>query len=348
MQRTTQHIMQICLHSSNQASLALLLATFTTVALTSLLAWLLVVGTDVEYRRLMKDQQCANVEISIAKFVPTELLVLLGHTKMMDVKNGDRTLLNTAVMFSGLRDFTAIASKLTADETFEWLMNFTSIMTPIVRSKKGLIDKYLGDGFMILNRVPTLALSTAIEIQAATDVLNETGDHKATMGIGIHSGVVCVGTLGDSGRLDTTLISNVVNLASRFELLTKYYGCRILISLTCAKRIRIEKYAHRSLGGVRVKGSREVHDLVDVFSTDPIDDRIFKGETKDEFELGIRLYRDRNFEHAMKKFRYKLGAGKEDNPAQKAAQMKLYFCSKYHREGVPYDGWMGEDVWDKK
>ena len=253
----------------------------------------------------------------------------MGIRNVTDVFAGDRQLVNTTVIFSGIRDFSSIVNTLSQASAFGWLVMFTNIMTPIVKNRRGIIDKFLGDGMMVLNKNPTWvcpstssplhplhpppppqALYTAMEMQRAVDRMNEdkSSEHGPklviNMGISLHTGLVCAGVIGDAERLSTTIISNVVNLAARFERLTKYYGARILVSTATTRFIQcLDRYAHRSIGRVRVKGSTEVYDLIDVFHTDSGRDSRFKTETHKTFEEALLLYANRNWEEAARKFK---------------------------------------------
>ena len=323
-----------------------------------------------------KKKKKKNSETVIARFVPTEFLALLGKESITDIYHGDRVLTSTAVLFTGIRGFHHFTSKMTASAAFKWLAQFTDRMTPVIRKNKGFVDKYLGDGIMALNRDPTRALLTALQMQLELTKINDEAeelvilasqrphdeDHQylyvaecvgvvspgpIVMGVAIHAGVVCVGTVGDTGRLDTTIISNVVNLAARFERLTKHYGVSILISEVTCRSIDMSKIIHRSLGKVRVKGSRESYELIDVYHTDTPSDRRFKTETMQKFCTALEYYRARNFDAASRLFKYRLPPGDHHDACYKAALTKAHYCEKY-KNVIPFPAWDGEDVWELK
>ena len=237
---------------------------------------------------------------------------MIGHKNILDVSVGDRHVVNTSVLFSGVREFSSFINEMNQAKAFEWLVMFTGIMTPIVQNRRGLVEKYLGDGLMALNKNPNWALYTAMEMQRALDRINDDKDIQQKylsnrvmqMGISIHSGLVCAGLIGDGKKLSPCTISNVVNLAARFERLTKYYGLRLLISSVAAKHMRcLDRYAHRSIGRVRVKGSTEVYELLDVYHTDPDRDVTFKTTSLANFQAGLAAYSGRDFETAAAYFR---------------------------------------------
>ncbi|MBK7301040.1 MAG: adenylate/guanylate cyclase domain-containing protein [Moraxellaceae bacterium] len=134
---------------------------------------------------------------------------------------------------------------------------------PIIRQHNGFIDKYMGDGIMALfPRTPDDAILAAIEMRKKLIDYNiervKWRQVEINTGIGIHVGTLMLGTIGEDKRMQGTVISDAVNLASRLESMTKDFGISILISKEVFNRLESpEKYKHRFLGNTNVKGKME-------------------------------------------------------------------------------------------
>jgi adenylate cyclase len=173
------------------------------------------------------------------------------------------------VLFSDLRNFTAMCEKLSPQEMLAILNHYFTHMGGIVEKNGGVVDKYMGDALMALFGAPLntaddvdRAMTAALEMAEALDDLNlqwaKRGLSEIRLGIGINTDMVIAGNMGSKTRLNYTVIGDGVNLASRLEGLTKVpeYETRIIISgSTFAKAKR--KYKTRHLGEVAVKGKQK-------------------------------------------------------------------------------------------
>ncbi|MEG5016439.1 MULTISPECIES: response regulator [unclassified Microcoleus] len=172
-------------------------------------------------------------------FVPEQLLGRIAPQGIESIQLGNVTEEELTVLFCDIRGFTAIAESQQARETFEWLNAFFTKMNECITSHGGFIDKYLGDAIMAVFDKPNSHAMDAIEAAVAMqETLQEfnASRHKynlespVNIGTGINTGIGMIGTLGSDRRMDSTVIGDVVNTASRLENLTKIYGCQIIVS----------------------------------------------------------------------------------------------------------------------
>lgn len=146
------------------------------------------------------------------------------------------------VMFVDIRSFTQRSASSSPQKVVALLNEFLLTMVRVVEEENaGMINKFLGDGFMALFGVGVEedngadeALRTAVAMQAALRQLNEDlagrGEEQTAIGVGIHTGPAIVGSIGSPQRLEFTAIGSTVNLASRIESLTKTVGETVLLT----------------------------------------------------------------------------------------------------------------------
>lgn len=170
---------------------------------------------------------------------------------------------NVCVMFLDIRDFSRIAGDCAPTEVMDYLNQLFGFMIPLVNQHQGIVNKFLGDGFMAVFGAPVddgeqcrHALETAFEILAGVDRLNQSGAIPATrLGIGLHMGQAVTGNVGSSDRKEYTVIGDVVNLASRIEQATKQFRAQLLVSATVWEKLApLGKYQAEDLGLAELKG----------------------------------------------------------------------------------------------
>ena len=146
-----------------------------------------------------------------------------------------------SVMFADIRNFTAGSSSMNPSEVVTMLNLFLSEMVEIVEQHRGMVNKFLGDGFMALFGAGQIdeshaddAVAAGLQMLEQMSVVNhklkQLGLMDIDMGIGIHTGPAIIGSIGSLKRLEYTAIGDTVNVASRIESLTKQVGVPLLIS----------------------------------------------------------------------------------------------------------------------
>ena len=168
---------------------------------------------------------------------------------------------NVCVMFLDIRNFSDFAAHERPETVMAYLNTLFGFMIDVVNAHQGIVNKFLGDGFMAVFGAPiddaeqcAHAVNASLEILQRLDGLNAASSIPATrIGIGLHMGEAVTGNVGSSQRKEYTIIGDVVNMASRIEQATKEYNARLLIS--DAVRHNLDgNLAVEDLGATTLKG----------------------------------------------------------------------------------------------
>jgi len=201
-----------------------------------------------------------NMRDVLGKVASNEVVARLLEGGDIELGGEER---EVTVMFTDIRNFTAIVEQLTADQSLQLLNEFLTVISELVDAHGGVVDKYLGDGVMALFGAPITreddaqrALACALEIrrrvEALGPVLAQRNLPHPQVGIGINTSRVIAGNIGSPSRLNYTVLGDGVNLASRLEGLTKRYHVPIVVGH--ATREKVRGVVWRELDKVRVRG----------------------------------------------------------------------------------------------
>ena len=169
---------------------------------------------------------------------------------------------NVCVMFLDIRNFSNYAAGERPEAVMAYLNTLFDFMIDVVNEHQGIVNKFLGDGFMAVFGAPVEdvercahAVGASLEILERLDRLNEGGKiHPTRVGIGLHMGEAVTGNVGSTERKEYTIIGDVVNLASRLEEATKEFQARLLISEEVRRSLDAAMSGIEDLGPVALKG----------------------------------------------------------------------------------------------
>ncbi len=255
------------------------------------------------------------------RFVPREFLDNLDKKSLSEVKLGDHVQRDMTVFFSDIRDFTALSEKLTPQENFKFLNSYLKNVNPIVRKHSGFIDKYIGDAIMALFPAdPGDAVQAGVDLQEAVKRYNQgrklAGYVPIAIGIGIHRGDLILGTIGEDERMQTTVIADAVNVASRLEGLTKTFRVSLLVSGAVVEGLQPgHAFKLRHLGGVKAKGKTQSIEIYECYNSDSPDLIAHKDKTAEPFAAAMEEFRKGTFLTAGKIFSKIAEMHPDDAPA---------------------------------
>lgn len=227
---------------------------------------------------------------------------------------------NMTVMFVDIRDFTRIADGMEPRQLTQLMNIYLSAMTKVIHQHHGTIDKYIGDAIMAFWGAPLDnsnhardAINASFDMLSSLIKLNEQLERKGLprldIGIGVNSGEMSVGNMGSNFRMAYTVLGDAVNLASRFEGLTKHYHVPVIVGESM--KLALSDYRFRILDKVRFKGREGSTILYEpVCRVDELSEE--KEKELSEYNLTMQLYYKQLWPEAQLRFEKLLQSYPED------------------------------------
>ena len=300
------------------------------------------------YRVVVEEREKRKVRSSFQQYLSPEVIRrLLEHPQLVQPRKTEIT-----IMFSDIRNFTAISEELDAQDLALLLNRYLSDMTRIIFHTKGTLDKYIGDAVMAFWGAPfeegdhaVRACRTALAMMQRVAELREewhtAGRPLLDIGIGLNTGTASVGNMGSQLRYGYTAMGDAVNLSSRLEGLNKEYRTHILVGSATFEAVREAGFLFRELDLIRVKGKLQP---VTIYELVALRDTAAEHEERlNAFARARANYLRREWLEAQSMFQEVLDRWPDDGPA------RTYWkrCQDYLFE-APNESWDGVFVMTHK
>ena len=280
------------------------------------------VGLVALYRVLVEEKEKRRVRGAFQQYLNPEVIRLLldNPEQILPRKRA------ISVMFTDIRDFTALSEKLDAQVLAHLLNDYLTEMTGIIFRHRGTLDKYIGDAVMAFWGAPfedreqdaIRCCDAALEMIARLGQLNHMWAAQrlpsVEIGIGINTGTASVGNMGSALRYGYTAIGDAVNLASRLEGLNKEYETRIILSDSTCMALPKDVFVLRGLDYIRVKGKEQPVEIYEL-----LERREKAGDLLElvrAFEEGRAAYKRRDWREAARLFEDILERWPDDAPTR--------------------------------
>ena len=290
------------------------------------------------------------------KFVPKGFLERIAPEGLESLRFGTAESDDATILFSDIRSFTDLSEPLSPQELMDFLNDYLKMMNMSIMVNHGFVDKFIGDAVMaIFDRTEQSsndarnALNAGMGMLQVLGTMNQKrkrqGQVPISIGIGIHTGPVVFGTLGFEERMDSTVLGDAVNLASRLESLTKYYGASLLFSDQTFEALGDEKenLLIRKIDTVMVKGRKQPVTIYELFNSDSPDVQSAKKMVMQSLEEPLSLYRQKKWMEAEQLFTDLA----RNQPLDSLPTIYVERCQNL-LENSPSDDWAGVHVFNQK
>lgn len=211
---------------------------------------------------------------SFAKYVPKTLVEQLLESRTIAQVGGKKE--HMTVLFTDVENFTEMSEKMDPEQLMIHFSEYLNVVTQCIQKHKGNIDKYIGDAVMAfwgspiydadhINHACEAVLNCQLEIHKLNKEWLEIGKPILPTRFGLHTGLVIVGNMGSSDRLNYTAIGDTVNLAARLETLNKIYGTHIIVSQAVYDACATQ-FLFRPVDIVTVRGKRQATSVYELIS----------------------------------------------------------------------------------
>ncbi len=290
------------------------------------------------------------------KFVPKGFLERIAPEGLESLRFGTAESDEATILFSDIRSFTDLSEPLSPQELMDFLNDYLKMMNMSIMVNHGFVDKFIGDAVMaIFDRTEQSsndarnALNAGVGMLQVLGTMNQKrkrqGQIPISIGIGIHTGPVVFGTLGFEERMDSTVLGDAVNLASRLESLTKHYGASLLFSDQTFEALGDEKenLLIRKIDTVMVKGRKQPVTIYELFNSDSPDVQSAKKMVMQSLEEPLSLYRQKKWMEAEQLFTDLA----RNQPLDSLPTIYVERCQNL-LENSPSDDWAGVHVFNEK
>jgi hypothetical protein len=264
------------------------------------------------------------------RFVPQKYLYLLDKSSIEDVDLGDYSRVDMNIFNASIHNFYDCTKNMTDLEAFNFINDYLKIIGPVVKENEGILDSYEAKGLIALFQNQELkALDAAFKIIEKTKEFNEeralSEQIPLDMAVGIHSGNILMGIIGEKDRLQQTIISQDEIDTRKLQLFTFKVNSKIIVTKKFLDEVKNNlDFNYRYLGIFKLRDNEEV-EIYDIFDEDDKDLKEYKLKTRRIFEEGISLYHEKDFYEARKRFIQILKL----NPMDFACRIYFYLSDFY-------------------
>ena len=264
---------------------------------------LLAYGVASGVRLLVSESERRYIRDAFTHYLsPSMVQQLMDNPRILNLGGENREL---TILFCDIRGFTTLSEGLEPSEVTGFLNKFLTPMTNVLMENGATIDKFTGDGIMAfwnapieIDRHQRVACLSVLALQEALRNFNLSSQRPVSMGIGLNTGICCVGNLGSEQRFDYSAIGDAVNVASRVETMTKAFGLTNFVTGATAEGAA--DLALLEIGAVRLTGRETSTPLFTILGDNRFAATTAFKSLKDAHSRFLALSREESFEEARK------------------------------------------------
>lgn len=259
----------------------------------------------INYNYKEKENLVKQTDLEAQKFIPREFLKFLGKNSITELELGNQVQKNATTFFCDISSLDKQKLSLSLEENFNFINSYFNVVSPIIRKYDGFIDKYLGDGILAVFSRPENALECSTAVCRAIEIKNHSQKSLPNINvrISIHTGEIMFGVVGEQQRKSPTVISDVVNLATKMEDINLLMGTKVVFSKETLNELPAKyQFAYRNIGSLTLENG----DKTSLFENLEVYPRRKKDRLmhlKRNFEDGVRCFHEGEFLKAKSCFR---------------------------------------------
>lgn len=259
----------------------------------------------INYNYKEKENIAKQTDLEVEKFIPKEFLKFLGKTSITELELGNQVQKNATTFYCDISNLDKQNMTLTLEENFNFINSYLNVISPIIRKFDGFIDKYLGDGILAVFSRPENAMECSTAVCRAIEIKNHSQRRLPNINvrISIHTGEIILGVVGEQQRKSPTIVSDVVNLATKMEEINLLMGTKIVFSRQTLNELPAKyQFAYRNIGSLTLENGERTS-LYENLEVYPRRKREKLIRLKRNFEDGVRFFNEGAYLKAKSYFR---------------------------------------------
>ena len=269
----------------------------------------------INYNYKEKENLARKKEVELQKFIPKQLLKFLGKSSILELESGNQVQKKVTTLFCFLEQSEKTNSLLSLEENFNLINSYLNIISPLVRKYDGFVDKYLEKGILAVFSTPERAIECSHAIVNLIEAKKQKQNLKIDAKISINTGDVIFGIVGDEERKAPSIVSDVVEFASKMEEINNYLGTRVIFSQATLNEITKKfDFEYRYIGSLYLDNEKRLSLFETLYAYQRKKrEKLFR--LKNKFEEGVKAYNNKEFKQAKKMFEEVLKYVPDDKPS---------------------------------
>ncbi|MGB4204671.1 MAG: adenylate/guanylate cyclase domain-containing protein [Bacteroidales bacterium] len=274
-------------------------------------------------------ENITEMNTRLVRFVPKQFFKLLGKEIFTEIKPGDQIQRDMTMLVADINSFIDGSEEINSSEGIELLNQYLSLAEPLIQENNGIIDRHSnGSVIALFSRSVDDAIEAAVAIQQSVRQFNDnrkgSDEKEINIGLGIHTGSLILGIIGNENRMEDTIIGKAVDFAMNLANLTKTYGSTLLISEDALIKLgNTVHFRYRIIDMVSTNEKSELIYIFEILNGEEEKLRKHKEETRDLFGKAVELYHSDKLDESLDIFHKILTI----NPEDKAAKFYYDRCS---------------------
>ena len=256
----------------------------------------------INYNFKEKDDVIKKTNLEAQKFIPKQFFKFLGKNNIAELELGNQVKKTATTLFCDLTS--KVGRNLSLEENFNFINSYLNVVSPIIRRYDGFVDKYLGDGLLAVFSRPESAVECAHTIIRAIEVKNKGNKDTPPVEakISVHTGEVIFGIVGEEERKSPTIVSDVVDLASKIEDINNFLQTNMIFTRSVLNEIPAKyRFSYRYLGSLNLDEGTDLA-LYESLEILPHSRREKLVKLKSKFESAVRLYNEGRYRESANEF----------------------------------------------